>query len=538
MTIDGFLTFMTLLIGALTFMPSVMRLRLRVAMHLWVIWTLIGAVAVLYFEFFHVLAQPCPSQIRWLQASCPHLEMVLPGEQTSPTGITPQQAAFIVVLVWMGFALAGIMRARIHVRSMPSLARLIERLADSRQIPDLLDMLEPNLERIDACANRRLWHQRLYDAVSPKQWLMSYEMNAFVAGITGEAMLAKPPLWPRIKVCGRHCIKLLLPTGARMQGSAEDILRILLCRRDVLDHVVAYRPQFGAKLLRLRHHRVGDFVDRFLEALIAKPDSALYDEVEASQNLIHCGYLLAPDAAVLHAMLDDAEIASRLSVYRPILETVISSLNPVNGSAYGDSLNVPWEAAFAEHGRWRDPVYVTIRFYDIMVHAAACQGITSHMWVYYMHHLSRALVMQYDDTGPDVDRNAEWPIRSSHMLYSIVDALKEWIKLAAKLPSDSPHRAIDDLSIDRGTTNIPKASAVTLGDVMKAVIMSDKIDYRFQSYLFEVAIRWIGEWSATGDLGWVRAVTIAAIAKGGTVDGGNAYREALCELYRGWIDPG
>ena len=529
MTLDGFLTFLTLLIGALAFMPSASLLRLRLAVHGWLLWSLLGLTCVMYFEFFNVVGLRCLQTPSWLNSMCSILEFTpgAPDEQ----GVTPQQAAFLVVLIWMAGALLAVIRPRPRMGSMSTLGRLIERLADERRLADLFDLMEPNLNRVDAFATRRSWLQRMHDAVSPGPQIRSREMDALIAALGDSEAPPEPSFMLRAGLRVRGWVAAVLPSGLKEQEAAEDILRVLTTRRDILEHAVAFRTSFGARLLGLRHHRVEEFADRFFELLVSTPESVLYDQVEASQNLGPRGYVLPPDAAVLRAIFDDATVADKLGVYRPVAETVISKLNPINDPQYLAGLNQPWDLAFQERGRWRDPVYLSIRFFDIMVQAAAYQGVQSHMWLYYMDHLSAPLVLHYDDTGTNVDRDAEWPTRSSHMLYSIVDVLRDWIKLPERLPAGSPHRTVEDLRIDRGTNNLSKAAAVTLGDVLKTVLLADNVDDRFKGYLLEVAIRWMRDWRPSSDLAWVRTIAIAAIAKGGTLDAGEAYRNVLCELY-------
>jgi len=62
-TLDGFLTFLTLIIAAYAIVPGVTRLRLRLHILGPLVVSIVGFCLVVYFEFFSLLAQPCPKII-------------------------------------------------------------------------------------------------------------------------------------------------------------------------------------------------------------------------------------------------------------------------------------------------------------------------------------------------------------------------------------------------------------------------------------------------------------------------------------------
>ena len=66
----------------------------------------------------------------------------------------------------------------------------------------------------------------------------------------------------------------LLPSDARPREAADRILQTVLRSGLIVDWIAEHRPHFGAKLLSVRSHKVGDFSDRFLANLIARPGSA------------------------------------------------------------------------------------------------------------------------------------------------------------------------------------------------------------------------------------------------------------------------
>jgi hypothetical protein len=65
----------------------------------------------------------------------------------------------------------------------------------------------------------------------------------------------------------------VLPEGKPNQEAAQEILRILLLNRELIEFIVIYRVAFGVKLLALPVKEAHDFSDEYLTALISTPRS-------------------------------------------------------------------------------------------------------------------------------------------------------------------------------------------------------------------------------------------------------------------------
>ncbi|MGY4396434.1 hypothetical protein ACVWZA_001614 [Sphingomonas sp. UYAg733] len=537
MTLDGFLTFLALLIGALTIVPPVRRLQLQVAMGSFLLSSIVGTLAVLYFEFFDLVAPYCPAV---LGPVCSIIEV------SSVTSSGPQRAAFAVVFVWLVIGLVGAAWPRVHVRAMPTIERLVTKLAETHRFSELVDFIEPGLAKIDETARRQRPFQRRYDRIAPAaanaqldKWinsLLAREASLF------ENAEAPRESWPdRAKAKFKNGIvwfvKGNLPSGAREQAAAEGILRTLLSKREIIEYIAEFRPAFGARLLHFESYEVDGFSERFLEQLIARPGSALYEEIRGNGNLANCGYDIPSHNAVLHSVLDDATVAQRLEVYRPLGEYVLAQLNPVNSPEYCRSLNAAYDHHWNERGRWRDPTYVTIRFFDIMVQAAACQNVDWHMWLYYMPHFIDNLEALYDDSGERVDKTDEWPTRAAQLIYWVFDAMRDWVRVATKVPTDSRHRLPDNDRVDHENGNIPKSAALAMGMCLKTVMLSARIGDRFKQSILELALGTVRDMSPDGDMARLRRVTLKSIAQGGISGGGERYEAILRDFYRGIDKP-
>lgn len=109
------------------------------------------------------------------------------------------------------------------------------------------------------------------------------------------------------------------------------------------------------------------------------------------------------------------------------------------------------------------------------------------MWVYYLRTIAAGLVDAYDSTGPDVDRDAEFPVRAAQLLYELFHFLTQWIGMFEHLPEDAFHRGMPE-RLDRIGT-VPYAAAVTLGRALLSVILSERLDTQVKTLLPEIAIR-------------------------------------------------
>lgn len=540
MTLDGLLTFITLLVAALAFLPAIALLRMRVILPRWLTVAAAGLASVLYFEFFRVTAMACP---RPLGRACVPLEAVV-GTDTGSSLLDGRETAFIVVLVWMLLAWWLLGGRTAPPRAYVRMRRMVDRLIVEGRLSDLLDLVEPNLPGLVRAANRRLPVQRFSDRLRIPPAITFELLQTPIGEPTSrertptlrERTVALRQAWRRwstdrvMRPVG-NWLADHLPSGAAPAESAAAMLTALATHRGLREHIVTARPAFGAVLMRIDHHLADDFATAFLTELVGRRGSALYDEIAASQSFPDPAYALAPEAAILHALLDDASVSTRIGAERAIAERALANLESDGGDAYAASLNRPPDNRFDEFGKWEDPTFIAIRYFEIMLPAAATQGIEWHMSLTYMRDFARHLVERYDDTGPGVDPSREWPTRGAYLLYSIFAALADWVELAAKLPAGSPHRAFEDDRVEWENGNIPKTAALVLGDCLATVIASDAVGDHLKGYLLDIALRAARKLGSGEELAALKRVTLRSIARGGILDAGEEHRATLRALH-------
>ncbi len=501
MTLDGFLTFLALIIAAYAIVPSVSRLRLRLRLAWPVVISLVGFAAVIYFEFFSLLNPLCPYLFG---RACRFLNI------TPESPITTAQAAFIVVILWLILVWIALARTTLSAHALPTLSRLVSQLVYEHRYAELVELIEPHVGLLDDAAKQHLKFVRFHN------WL-----NGLGGGISlieridkGEFVFTERPLAYRMLNLASSKLARLVPSGRRAEEAAIEIFRVLLQTPGLTTFAAMSRPAFGIKLLSCSVYGVHDFCDAYLRILIANSQSSLYTEIQQNQNIsTKTGYYFPEYNRLLCFLFKDARNAEKLGVWKPLGEYLIAILRPDAEPDYVDFLNAPADSF--EDEKWRDRAFVIIRFFDLMVNAAEHQGIQWHMWLYYFPYFVERIIAIYDASGDEIDLTAEWPTRASYLLYVIFSALTSWIETVQLLPSCSPYLSPESDSLTHENGNIPKSATLALGSCLEKLLTADCITERFKAYIHDIVIRTVEQMSTGSGIGRHRALLIKSIIHGG-----------------------
>jgi len=518
MTLDGLLTVLALLAAIYAVLPAVQRLRLGLA---WKSQALLGVVAVviiLALELYEVRLPACPSM---LGGSCRWL--VLPEGEVGAS----RKVAFLIAFGWLVLAMVIHNRSRPSLGSVPTFTQLARELLDEEQFGDALKLLEPRMDLLARASRRRCWQQRLHD------WLEEFgptDPNSFAA-------LARRPggrrfsgeTWPAWAARPIRLLACVVPHYQRPESAASDMLQMLFNSSKLLDYVAERRPYFGVALIRHQVYGAADFSERFLSRLIASPGSALYHEL--ATNLVTDGpvaYALPSRNRLLHFLFADARHAEQLSAWKGVGGYIERLLDGEERPGYWTWLN--GDQGWFDDEQYRDPIFMGMFFFDIMVRSAAHQNVLGHMWLYYLRHFARRLEAGYDSSGEAIDQEAEFPIRAARLLYELAQIVKGWVELFENLPEDSVHRQFPSLRESPGS--IPHAAALTLGDVLATVALSDRIDRGVAQTLNEVILRSIRDFHDDGaELSRMRGWLIQALLDGGNTADRPRYYNRLADLF-------
>jgi hypothetical protein len=281
----------------------------------------------------------------------------------------------------------------------------------------------------------------------------------------------------------------------------------------LFEYIVTRRPYFAIGLFREEIYGGPDFLERFLGELIRRPGSALYQEIstnDVSDGMI--GYRLPARNRILHFLFADARVADRLSAWKAVGDYVERLLDGHERKDYWDWLN--GRPDWFDRDQMRDPTYVGMFYFDIMVSAAAKQGVGYHMWLYYFPHIAERLERGYDSSGEGIDQRAEFPTRAARLLYDLVRHLTSWVVIFRYLPEGAEHRKFPERA--EGGASVPHAAAIALGSVLSTVVNSDRIDAGVIQTLHDVTIRAIRDFHPDeGALSQMRAYLIDALLNAG-----------------------
>ncbi|QJU60072.1 hypothetical protein HL653_22125 [Sphingomonas sp. AP4-R1] len=515
MTIDGFLTVLTLVAAILALMTPVQRLRISLSGVGQLVLAAVAGLTILWLELWQPVLH-CPASLgRFCDV------IALPDD-------VARRDAFLIVLAWGALAYALHRLGRPRVASVPALARVALPLLDAGKYEDFLQLVLPQRPLLLTASRRRGRWQALHDWLDlfgrpPNKWL----------DFAGH----EPPpgqKYPKRVAAAVRFIARAVPAQRLATQAADDLLHALLTSVPLLDHFVQVRPHDALPLMELGFHSGRDFTDQILTRLIATPGSLLYRELEQNQNLTYpVGYELPERNRILRFLFVDARRAERLQVWSPIGNYVSRLIEGRERTDYHAWLNGPGSGF--EEVQWRDPAFCGFFYFDIMVTAGLAQGIEYHMWLPYFRSFIEGLESAYDSDKLGVDREAEFPTRAARLLSMAFDTLIGWVEGFAKVGEDSPHRVFPDRHA-YPNSSIPLTASVILADALRTVLLSTSIDDRVAMSLNESVMRMISQLDVEDFEGRLRAWIIEDVAKGGNHNPGKLYKSRLREAF-GRADP-
>ncbi|MFZ2868561.1 hypothetical protein [Zavarzinia sp.] len=320
----------------------------------------------------------------------------------------------------------------------------------------------------------------------------------------------------------------IVPAGARGEHAASELFQFIMSSPLLLDYIVSRRPYFGLTLFREEISGGPDFFERYMAELIRRPGSALYQEIStngASDGLI--GYRLPERNRLLHFLFADAHVAEHFSAWKPVGDYVMRLLEGGERPDYWTWLN--GKPDWFERDQMRDPTFVGMFYFDIMISSAAKQGVHYHMWLYYFVRFAERLERKYDSSDETVDRSAEFPTQAAFLLYELVQYMTSWVGIFRHLPEGATHRVFPE-PFD-GAATIPHAAAQALGSVLFTIVMSSRIDHGVIQTLHDVTIRSIKEFhKKDSELSKMREYLIDALLRGGPSADNQLYRKKLLHL--------
>lgn len=438
-------------------LPAGRRLQLHLRMRRldWMV-LLLSIVLVHYILFYPILAAlgfalplgPC----RW--------------------GFTPALASYSVLLGAGLFVGTRAYFARLSRRRLPVFSRLLESLRFDGRYSELFVLLESNLEELGQAYGTDYPLARLRRRLAPTTG------DLLLAAHKGENVSAPGRL--------RRWVAARLPTYVEAADQARDLVRRLLLSRELAERLASTRPYLALDLFGQPFRELDDFQDLWFAALLSNPNSVLHFEVQNNQNLASGSrYYIPNENRILRFCFGNAEVAKDRAVYRSFGEYILHDLQVRRGDP-NDRYNRPM-GNFRESECWGSGAFVSLRLFGIMVPEALHQGITWHMWLYYLPHIVDG-ILENLSPAESADPLAEWPTPYHFFLYEVVSMLRDWIEMAEEVPIDQENARLDEPRLFHDNASIPKSAVLALGTVMSKVLHSDRLSTRFKDYLFEMPL--------------------------------------------------
>ncbi|WP_010335511.1 hypothetical protein [Sphingobium yanoikuyae] len=501
MTLDGFLAVLALAAAIYAVLSPVQRLRVSLSWLPQAIIAVPALLAILEYELFDLQPPGCPTI---LGDTCRYL--ALGAADPGPA----RKFAFIIAFFWLVAAVFVHRVAGPSLSSLPRFTQIAMALIDEEQYGDALKLIEPQIGLIARASRRRCWRQRLHDWLemfgpTPPNSFARFTRRPEDRRFCGES-------WPDWAARLVRALAHLIPSNGRGEHAASDLLQLLMNSPPLLTYIAMRRPYFALSLFREEIFGGPDFFERYLGVLVRTPGSAFYQELATNDGMDGMvGYQLPERNRLLHFLFADARVAERLSAWKPVGDYLERLLDDEERPDYWAWLND--DASWFEREQLSDPTFMGMFFFDVMVTAAARQGVKYHMWLYYFPHIADRLERGYDSGGEGIDQDAEFPTRSARLLYELVQDMTSWVEMFARLPEGSPHREFPARFDSPGT--IPHAAALALGRVLATVVGSTRIDQGVIQTLHDVTIRTIRDFHEDGaELSRMRRYLIDALLRG------------------------
>ncbi|MGB7323801.1 MAG: hypothetical protein WBD31_02945, partial [Rubripirellula sp.] len=425
MSLDGFLTFIGLMIATYAILSPISRLRLRLNMYRQLLLGTVAVTFVGFLEFFFELKSIAPNSLSWVFKYF--------GFQENSVGFSNQEAAFLIVVAWLVLALLLHANAKPRAISLTNLKALSERLHDEGRHLELVELVSPYLETIKFAVEKKLLGQRFH------HWILDTHQkatNPFLFALNED----KSPL-PQYVARRIKPLASLIPARRKAHHAASEIEDLLLQSEGVRQLLVRLKPAFAIELMDRVGWKHDEFRTRFFRDAINDKASHFYNELKATQNCARpFGFVIDPKSVFLTRFFGDAKVGARYGIWKPVGDEIARLIRA--DLEYAELLNGPCPD---EEDLWSDPTYNTIHFFDIMVTSAARQDVPDHMWLMYMSVIVRELEAIHDVKDDRVDLAAEFPTLGNRLIYEATRCLRKWIRLVGDLPSDSSHLRANNL---------------------------------------------------------------------------------------------
>lgn len=260
-------------------------------------------------------------------------------------------------------------------------------------------------------------------------------------------------------------------------GQNNDLLENIetkLLEKDFIKQIIIFKPNLGLKIItdeRLDSQFIMRFSDLFFSILLLERNSILYREISsAKKDKSDDKYVISENSHILYTILSPTTyknkktlIADKYAIYVSIGKTVVKILQEQNRQEI-DIYNEYNERYFSI-GRFNtepfdDPIFIGIKFFDILITRALFQKIKWHMGIENYYHFVKEICRNYSNEFLDPTTGRYLNIYS-YFLHEIIDNLKKWSEFIVDY-TDEVAQPLMNENCTQETHNIIKMSVIYL----------------------------------------------------------------------------
>lgn len=283
----------------------------------------------------------------------------------------------------------------------------------------------------------------------------------------------------------------------RAKRRARMVANRLLSSTKLTARLAISQPYLCLRIMDRAIQVFDGFQDIFFEELLANDSSILYSEVMGNDN--YAGgqgqrLRLPEENRLIRFYCADVAVAGKLGVYRSIGEAVLKRIDEddfLEKKLNGRLLT------FVDASKKRDPVYIGIYFFRILVLEGLHQRSNDHLWLHYMPHFAQRLVDRARAVRPG-DEFEEFPTPLAYLLYEVVSTTCDWIRDAEVLTE--PGEVVSRDGSEGSNIYISFEASEALGRVLKPVLESDKFTDKYKTMIFGVVLHLFRDISCRSNL--------------------------------------
>lgn len=453
-------------------------------------------------------------------------------------GFNPNNTSYLIILSATVFLFIRYTRARLRKNKISVFQKLSESLLQENKFSELLFLIEKNYKRLfkiykaDFLLNRlkkKLTLDPIFQIDFSAFGLPSNQINDDESSIT---WIEKSK---RTVLSSIQDYLIYIPAGERESRIAEKIISRVLLSNKFNGHLSRINPTICLKILDFKFRERKKFQALFVKNLLKDRSSIIYFEIYYSQEMTGIyRYKLDEHNPFLFYFLNDANKANELAIYKPFGDSFLEYLDELHLSNKTDKYNQPILNYF-EEDRWDCPLHTIIRFFEIMVIEALYQNIEWHMWLYYFPSFVTKILRNLDP-DPTVDLSREWPTPYHYLLYELLSVLRNFVRAIEEIPVDQENIVLDNERVDHENDNIPKSAILAIGLIVKDIIMTDKLEDRFKSYLIKTVLRLLSELNTKEKLPYRRVLEKSILSGGFNIGQNNQVYHQNLKLILNGVD--